>query len=212
MAGVRSTDVVIRVVMAVVLVAAVAQSTRAQDRPRFELAGGYQILKLQSEPLDTAGVGTFFPLGWFFEAAAPVSSGLTLVGQVSGQYRSVSAPSTSVVAPKPAERLNVHSFLAGARVVGRRDDGLTAFFHLLAGATLVGLTQSAAVPVPGPLVPLLGVDGGTTAFTLQAGGGFDFPLTSRLSGRMTADYVRLFTKGEPTPGVRVAIGWVVPWR
>jgi hypothetical protein len=76
------------------------QSRRAQDRPRFEPAGGYEILKLQSEPLDAAGVGTFFPLGWFFEAAVPVSSGLTLVGQLSGQYRSVSAPSTSVVAPE----------------------------------------------------------------------------------------------------------------
>jgi hypothetical protein len=201
----------IRVVVAVVLVAA-AESAGAEDRPRFELAGGYQILKLQSEPLAAAGVGTFFPLGWFFEAAAPVSSGLTIVGQVSGQYRSVSAPSTSVVAPQPAGHLDVHSFLAGARAVGRRDDGLTAFFHLLAGGTLVGLTQSAAVPVPGPLLPLLGVGGGTTAFTLQAGGGFDFPLTTRLSGRMTADYVRLSTKGEPTHGVRVAIGWVVPWR
>jgi hypothetical protein len=25
-----------------------------------------------------------------------------------------------------------------------------------------------------------------------------------------ADYLRLFTEGEPTHGVRVAVGWVVP--
>jgi hypothetical protein len=199
----------IRVAIAVAVVAGVAEPARAQDRPRVELAGGYQILKLQSEPLDAAGVGTFLPLGWFFEAAAPVSNGLTLVGQVSGQYRSVTAPSTSAV-PQADEHLKVHSFLAGARIVGRRDDGLTAFFHLLAGETRVGLTQSAAAPVPGILLPLLGVGGATTEFTLQVGGSFDFPLTSRWSGRMTADYLRLFTEGEPTQGVRVAIGWVVP--
>jgi hypothetical protein len=95
--------------------------------------------------------------------------------------------------------LTVHTFLAGARV-GRREDGLTGFFHLLAGTTRVGLTLSSAAPVGGT----------TTDFTLQAGGGFDFPLTSRWSGRMTADYLRLFTQGAPTHGVRVAVGWVVP--
>jgi hypothetical protein len=200
-----------RVAIVAALVAGVAKPAPAQDVPRVELAGGYQILKLKSEPLDAAGVGTFFPLGWFFETAASVSSGLTLVGQVSGQYRSVPAPSPSVPVPQPAEgHLTVYSFMAGARIVGRRYDGLTAFFHLLGGGTRVGLTQSAMAPVPGSLLPLLGVGGATTEFTLQAGGGFDFPLTSRLSGRMTADYVRLSTEGEPTHGVRVAIGWVVP--
>jgi len=179
----------IRVAIAVVVIAGMTEPARAQNRPRVELAGGYQILKLHSESLDAAGVGTFFPIGWFFEAAAPVSSGLTLVGQLSGDYRSVSVPSASVVPLQEHEK--VHSFLAGARIVGRRDDGLTAFFHLLAGGTRLGLTQAG---------------GATTEFTLQAGGGFDFPLTSRWSGRMTADYVRLFTEGAPTHGVPVAIG------
>ena len=175
----------IRVAIAVAVIAGMAEPARAQDRPRVELAGGYQILNLQ----------TFFPLGWFFEAAAPVSNGLTLVGQLSGQYRSVSAPSPSGVVVPVEEHEKVHSFLAGARIVGRRDDGLTAFFHLLAGESRVGLPQ---------------IGGATNEFTLQAGGGFDFPLTSRWSGRMTADYVHLFTEGEPTHGVRVAVGWVVP--
>jgi len=159
----------IRVALAVAVVACATTPARAQDRPRVELAGGYEILKLQSEPLDDAGVGTFFPLGWFFEVAAPVSSGFTLVGQLSGQYRSVSQPSASVVIPQAAEEhLKVYSFLAGARIVGRRDDGLTAFFHLLAGESRVGLTQSAAAAVPATLLPLLGVGGATTEFTLQA--------------------------------------------
>jgi hypothetical protein len=61
-------------------------------------------------------------------------------------YRSESAPLTVVGVPAAADySLNVHSFLAGARVVGRRDDGLTAFLHVLAGATRVGLTLSAAL-------------------------------------------------------------------
>lgn len=199
----------IRVAIVVAIVAGVAHPARAQDPPRLELAGGYQILKLRSEPLDLSGAGTFFPLGWFFEAAAPVSRGLTLVGQLNGQYRSVSRlPTTSGVVPAEGD-LRVYSFLAGARLVGRREDGLTAFFHLLAGGTRVGLSHSA--PVPGSLLPLLGAGGATTELTVQAGGGFDFPLTSRWSGRVTADYLRLFTEGEPTHGVRVAIGWVVPF-
>jgi hypothetical protein len=203
----------IRGVIAVALVAGVAESARAQDRLRVEVSGGYQILKLLSEPLDAAGVGTFFPVGWFFEMAAPVSSGLTLVGQLGGHYRSESAPVMLMDAPGADDHsLKVHSYLAGARVVGRREDGLTAFFHLLAGTTRVGLTQSATAPVPGILLPLLGVDGATTDFTLQAGGGFDFPLTSRWAGRVTADYLRLSTEGAPTHGVRVAVGWVVPLR
>jgi hypothetical protein len=182
--GLRVAPVaMIRLAIAVVVIAVVTEPARAQNRPRIELAGGYQILNLQ----------TFFPVGWFFEAAAPVSSGLTFVGQLNGYYRSVSTPSASLVPQQ--EHQKVHSFLAGARLVGRREDGLTAFFHLLAGGTRLGLTQ---------------VGGSTTELTLQAGGGFDFPLTSRWSGRVTADYVRLFTEGEPAHGIRVAIGWVVP--
>ena len=103
----------------------------------------------------------------------------------------------------------MHTFLAGARLVGRREDGLTAFFHLLAGATRVGLNLSAAVSAGIP-IPLVGSDGATTERTLQAGGGFDFPLRARWSGRMTVDYLRLLTEGAPTHGVRVAVGWVVP--
>ena len=71
----------IRAAIAVAVLAGVAKPASAQNRPRVELAGGYQLLKLQNEPLDVAGVGTFFPLGWFFEAAAPVSNGLTIVGR-----------------------------------------------------------------------------------------------------------------------------------
>jgi hypothetical protein len=192
-------------------VAGVAGPSRAQDRPRVELAGGYQLLKLQSEPLDAAGVGTFFPIGWFFEADAAVSSGLTLVAQVGGHYQVESTPAPLMDVPgTDDDSLKVHTFLGGARVVGRRADGLTAFFHLLAGGTRVGLTRSSTTPIPGTLVPWLGAGGTTTEFTLQAGGGFDFPLTSRWSGRVTADYLRVFTGGAPTHGARVAVGWVVP--
>lgn len=197
--------------MAVGLVTGAAGSARAQDRPSVELSGGYQLLKLQSDALEASGAGTFFPVGWFVEAAAPVATGLALVGQVGGHYRSKSASFMSVGGPAAADySLKVHSFLAGARVIGRREDGLTAFFHILAGSTRVGLTGSAAEPVAEVLVPLLGVDGATTALTLQAGGGFDFPLTTRWSGRVTADYLRLSTADVPTHGVRVAVGWVVP--
>ena len=199
------------VVIAVALVGGAAGSVWAQDRPGVELSGGYQVLKLQNEALDAAGVETLFPVGWFVEAAAPVSTGLTLAGQVGGHYRSESARSMFLGVPRAVDySLKVHSFLAGARVVGRREDGLTAFFHVFAGATRVGLTLSEEPLAGGIQVPLLGRDGATTEFTLQAGGGFDFPLTSRWSGRVTADYLRLFTEGAPTHGVRVAVGWVVP--
>ena len=189
----------IRAAITVATVTALAEPAQAQRRPGVELAGGYQLLRLQSEPLTSAVVGTFIPFGWFFEAAAPVSSGFTLVGQLGGHYRSESASGTFMAGPTADDyRLNVHTVLAGPRVIGRREDGLTAFFHLLAGATRVGLTRSGS-----PLES-------TTDLTLQAGGGFDFPLTSQWSGRMTADYVRVFTERLPTHGVRVAVGWVVP--
>ena len=199
-----------RVVIAVAVVVGVAGSAPAQDRPGVELSGGYQFLKLHDEALDAAGIATFFPVGWFVEAAARVSTGVTLAGQLGGHYRSESAPLMLVGVPGTDDySVNVHSFLAGARVVGRREDGLTAFFHVLAGATRVGLTRSAAL-VDGIPIPLLGGDGASTASTLQAGGGFDFPLTSRWSGRVTADYLRVFTEGATIHGVRAAVGWVVP--
>lgn len=93
--------------------------------------------------------------------------------------------------------LNAHSVLTGARVVGRREDGLTAFFQVFGGPTRVGGTWCAAAASV------------TTPLTLEAGGGFDFPLTSRWSERLTADYLRISTTCEPTYGFRAAVGWVV---
>ena len=206
-------SVAIRCVTAGAVLLGAMESAHAQDRPVVELAFGYSLLKLHSGPLATAGVGTLFPAGWFFEAAVPLSDGIALVGQLDGQYRWKSK-SLDLAGPPGAAgyTLRAHSVLTGARVIGRRADGLTAIFHLLAGTTRLGLTLSAAAPVPGTLVPLVGPEGARSQFTLQAGGGWDYPLRRGLSARVTADYVRVSTADGPTHGYRVAVGWVVPLR
>jgi len=136
------------------IVAGVAGSAAAQPRPAVELAGGYALLHLDREALDSAGIGTLFPLGWFGEAAVPISDGLTLAAQIGGHHRSEPAPATSAGIPTTATtRVNVHTFLIGARVVGRRADGLTAFFHLFSGATRVGLSLAAPPAQEEPASP-----------------------------------------------------------
>jgi hypothetical protein len=194
--------------VAMVLIVGAARSVQVQGRPLVEMAGGYQFLKLQSEDLDAAGISTWFPLGWFAEAAAHVSSGLALVAQLGGHYRSESASLMSNAAGIVDYSVNVHTVLGGARIIARREDGLTGFVHVLAGATRIGLattTTTTSVP-PAPLQN----EASSSELAMQIGGGFDFPLTSRWSGRMTADYLRVFNEGEPTTGFRVAVGWVVP--
>jgi hypothetical protein len=116
-----------------------------------EVAGGYQFLALRSQT--AVSHNACFPVGWFGEAAVPVSKGVTVVGELSGHYRRESAPAV-LTAPPQHSRATVHTFLAGARVVGRRDDGLSAFFDVFAGVSRMDVMGVANRP-----------------FTLRAGGG-----------------------------------------
>jgi hypothetical protein len=201
----------LRICAAVVLVVGTAGSAQAQSRPGVEIAGGYQFLKLSTEEVDGVGIKTTLPIGWWIEGAAPVTRWLSLAGQVTGNYRSESVPLPLFDTPAEGEyTLDVHTFLGGVRANRRLDGGLVPFGHVLAGATRVGLALSATATAGGVPFPLIEEDASTTEFTVQVGGGFDFALRRRWSGRVGADYLRLMTEGGGVNAFRVVVGWVVP--
>ena len=146
-------------------------STRALDaqseRP-MEIYAGYSYLDDPSNAvLAITTRDDQFRVGWAAGLAWPIGTWLSAVGEASGHYKRKTSFDDDV-------HVSFHACMGGPRVsarVGR----LTEFAQLLAGATHAHASA-------------FGIDVGVTAFSLQPGGGVDYPIASRLSARLELDY------------------------
>src|SRR5215510_11450695 len=78
-----------------------------------EVAGGYSYVYVNSSADGVSGRG--IPAGWFFSAGAHISDTFSVVGDISGNYKS---ESTAVAGVTVSASTSVHTFLAGPRVQG----------------------------------------------------------------------------------------------
>src|SRR5258706_2611236 len=102
--------------MVVLLLGLVPRQTRAQTP--LELSGGYAMARDSRDEVT-------LPIGWMAGAAIAVTRTLSIVGDVSGQYKTVALLNGDA-------RLSVHTVMAGVRAaagVGR----LTEFGQIVAG-------------------------------------------------------------------------------
>ena len=65
----------------------------AQDVPPAELSFGYNYLQIAG---DDGADSASFPAGWYGEIAGNIGSAVALVGQVTGNYKSVGAQGVNV--------------------------------------------------------------------------------------------------------------------
>src|SRR5262245_40014956 len=94
------------------LVALSALPARAADTGlagSSEIAGGYSYIY-------DSDSSTGIPAGWFFSAGTHLSDTFAVVGDISGNYKSETVVSGGATA---TASMNVHTFLAGPRAVGR---------------------------------------------------------------------------------------------
>jgi hypothetical protein len=154
-------------VCALMLIAS-ARSLHAQTERPTEFFAGYSYLEDPGNAvLAITTRDNQFRLGWTAGVAQPIGTWIALVGEASGHYKRKTSLDDDV-------HVSFHAFMGGARAsarVGR----LTEFAQLLAGATHASGSA-------------FGIDAGVTAFSLQPGGGVDFPIASRLSARLELDY------------------------
>jgi hypothetical protein len=158
-----------------------------------EVAGGYSYVYASS---GVSGVsGTAIPAGWFFSAGANISDTFSVVGDISGNYKSESTSFAGVTVTTSA---NVHTFLGGPRVQG--GSGSISFY----GQFLVGAaTGSGGTAVSAGGITQTG-SASDTEFCLAPGAGVNFSLGERsalragVSERLIRANTTTTTSTQPT--------------
>jgi len=154
-----------------------------------EVAGGYSYVYVSSDVNGSGGRG--IPAGWFFSAGANISDTFSVVGDISGNYRSESG---TVAGGTVTVSSNIHTFLAGPRVTGRSGQ-INFYGQFLVGAARAAGSASGAVGG----VPLSG-SGSDTEFCLAPGAGIDINLGERsaLRAGVTERLIRVITPTSST--------------
>ena len=163
-----------------------ATPAAAQDTPKAEISVGYNWLTAKSSGDDE---WTKFPKGWYADVAGNISDTLSIVGQVTGSYKTFEDDST----------VKLHSFMAGVR--GSSAGRVRGFGQVLLG----GVNFKADDPVFG--------DFKETDFALQVGGGVNVYGSGPVGLRVGVDYLRVMAKddgevlgGDDVNGFRFAVG------
>ncbi len=146
---------------------------------RYQFFGGYSFYHDGSDSVS-------FPAGWEISGSRPVTPKIDFVGAISGSHRSDDAFGVTVASA------NLFTFTAGPKYA-RRIRNFTAFAQVLFGvATLHGTTS--------------GVSDSSTGFTMQPGGGIDYPLTNALGVRVGMNIESMHLSGGWVNGFRFTTG------
>ena len=158
----------------------------AQDMPKADVSIGYQYVNLK---LSGDASGKSFPKGWYFDVAGNVTPMVSIVGQVSGNYKHFDDEDINIT---------IHSFMAGVR--GSSQGRVRGYGQLLVGgASLKGSDDTDS--------------GSETDLALQVGGGVNVMGSGPVGLRLGMDYIRVMAKdggevlgGDGLNGFRFAVG------
>ncbi len=168
-----------------------AAPVAAQDRPAWEIAGGYSFTRAVTDEVT-------LPVGGFVSGARNVTDMLAIVGEVSGAYKSEAEFQLEVDKA-------LYTLMGGVRYY-RHLARVTPFAQFLLGGAALGRK----VTVGGYSEWV----GGNIEFAIQPGAGVDIRLTDRLAARVQGDWRRVFSADEALGivdgnQIRIAAGIVV---
>lgn len=170
----------------------IAGPAMAQGAPKAEVSGGYNYLRASQSGDDTS---ESFPKGWYADVAGNLSSMFGVVGQVTGNYKTIDDAD-----------IKVHSFLFGVRAMSHANPMVVPFGQVLFG----GARISAKAAVAGGTFNVSETDG-----AVQVGAGVNLMPASKVGVRVGVDYLRVFAKsdgnvleGNSVNGLRFALGVV----
>jgi opacity protein-like surface antigen len=147
--------------------------TAAAQASRVELSGAYQ---------NTGAAEQTLPFGWSADIGTNLNRTWSVIGEVSGAYRSKEDEDLGADV-----RLSLHSLGAGARWSGHVGDRIIPFLQVLAGAA----RASARTEILGREV-----GSSSTKFMLQPGGGVALKLNETFAILGQVDYRRVFLDDE----------------
>ena len=187
MVNVRGSMKCFGVAVVCLMVVAFARPAMAQDAPKAEVSVGYNWLGLKSSGDDEM---TKLPKGWYFDIAGNVTPMVSIVGQVTGNYKHLDDDDFDV---------KVHSFMVGVR--GSSQGSVRGFGQVLVGgASFKGSDSNDN-------------SASETDLAIQVGGGVNVTGGGPVGLRLGVDYVRVMAKddgellgGDSLNGFRFAVG------
>ena len=184
------------------LVAGVAAPAFAQTPPKAELAAGYQFLR---------GDGENLKKGWFADIAVNTPRIVSLVGQVSGSYLSMSETATAGTSTISANgSVSLYEFLGGVRFSSRKQAKAVPFAQVLAGGVRAGGKATVTSNIGG-VSSTQSLNESDTELGVQAGGGLNLYPGQSVGVRLGFDYIRVFHKdADATSFFRFTAGAVIP--
>ena len=165
---------------------AVARPAAAQT-PKAEISGGYNWLTAKASGDEE---WEKFPKGWYFDVAGNMTDTVSVVGQITGNYKTFEDEDFD---------LNIHTFMGGVRAgsAGR----VKGFGQFLVGGAKVGATATG-----------IG-DFSETDFAIQFGGGVTVLGSGGVGLRLGLDWQRVFASdtgevlvGDDVNGIRFSVG------
>jgi hypothetical protein len=165
-----------------------ARPVAAQDAPKAVISGGYNWFTGKSSGDDT---WEKFPKGWYADVAGNVTEMVSIVGQVTGNYKTFEDDDF---------KLKLHTFMVGVR---GSSTGMVRGF----GQVLIGGAKLNGTEIGGP------GKANETDLAYQFGGGVDIMGSGPVGFRVGLDYLRVQAKddgevlgGDSVNGFRFAVG------
>lgn len=172
-----------RTCLLLLLVIALSVCAVAADSPSAEIFGGYSYFRA-----DTNGSSSLNMNGWDVALTVPFHKYLGVTADLSGQYATASAFSTSGT-------FHEYNFLFGPTVIARNPSKFTPFARVMFGASRLSGTGFAA---------------SDDSFAVAFGGGIDYKVFSVLSLRpVQLDWVRTSHFSTSQNNFRYAVGAVI---
>ena len=193
-----------RVMGMLLLALGTALPARAQNVPKAEVSGGYQLLAVNFDDFDET-LGT----GWYADVAGNLGSIFSVVFQVSGNYKTFEeTESFGGVTGTLTANLKVHEFMGGVRVSARKSRTVQPFAQVLVGGVNASAEAEGRVTMGGQTIFETSESESSTNFGMQIGGGATIWLGEKIGVRAAVDYLTVFAEESGVNAVRVAGGVV----
>ncbi len=183
----RTRSIVPFLIAAAMLLCMAAPAT-AQEKVTGDIAGSYSLL--YDKDLSDAGLGAWMPVGWVVAGAVHLTSVVSVVGEVGGNYKTITIEGIDV-------STNVYSFMGGVRFGSRANPKMVPFGQVLIGGARAGGSTEAFGT---------NVGASTTGFAIQPGAGVDVFVAPNIAVRIQGDYRLVRSGGANSSEFRIAGG------
>ena len=191
--------------LVVALLVTSAGNALAQDA-KAEVSAGWRHLYLAGSDGES---GANIPKGWYLDVAVPISSMLSIVGDVGGHYKSETVTElVQGVTVTGTGKVSVHTFMAGVRLRASRDPRVVPFAQALFGGARGSVTLEGSASAGGVTVDFDESETATDG-AMSVGGGVNLTAGS-IGIRLQGEWLKILAEDSGN-AVRFGVGVVIPF-